>query len=776
MTSPEEATLLRTLERDEKLRRYAVDGDGNCQFRAIAYLQYKDVDAHDKVREEVVRHILNNNTPAMNNLLFEKEDRQKFCARMSDTSKPEWGNHETLIAAGDLYKKSITLFGESFKDTTEKRWNVYFNVHFEQWCLFYQEDHYDVLENIPHKPSFVRSSTTTNGVYETYTADEDSANLRIENYLRRGPLEKYSQRFDLMIKQGAQTMELKFFDKTRAIVGHTVLAVDTTHTDADECSIFFSTLIDGKIHVKTVKKASLQKTMITMDLHSITDIGSRKPRKQPKEENFKIPVRYLKRDGTYQFDTIFVSADAVIATISLDGDTPQDLDSFVKGDGQNTKYRFSKVQNFLKKAKNKIIELTDHYPQKVDTTAWKKNGDINDKDSMYLFRELKKIDETPYITCAMYTVARVDVDEKDDSRTREKTRWYKSIFADGETVAHAQDEARFNIENIRSTVEELRRRQEQKLNQDIALQNVLQTQTPIARDAQNQIDEKLIKEFFERDDNQWAIDAVRFIVKTKQKIIERLNVMQNKVVPSNFARTYAQYVRFLIHTDTILNELLGTSLSEALKQAKDFEKFNSHMKNFARTECLDGEFVKKMRLLYGTQDLDELVLHDVALFVTRSYGVDISRFWTHYKVYDGLRSDVLLRILRRKRVALSSLLTTVIYLRPTSREQITKIDEMSLQQKFNEMYEKLKVNNDSGFYKWLRRMSPISYEKKMLQVAAVHFRKNILFISDVAPSVTFHMSAFDPFFQPGRTRYDNHDWYVLHEGGKYYAAVEISTP
>ena len=64
----------------------------------------------------------------------------------------------------------------------------------------------------------------------------------------------------------------------------------------------------------------------------------------------------------------------------------------------------------------------------------------------------------------------------------------------------------------------------------------------------------------------------------------------------------------------------------------------------------------------------------------------------------------------------------------------------------------------------------------MLQVAAVHFRKNILFISDVAPSVTFHMSAFDPFFQPGRTRYYNHDWYVLHEGGKYYAAVEISTP
>ena len=542
MTSSEEATLLKTLERDEKLRRYAVSGDGNCQFRAIAYLQYKNVAQHDKVREEVVRHILNNDTPAMNNLLFEKEDRQNFCARMSDTSKPEWGNNETLIAAGDLYKKSITLFGDSFRYTPEKRWDVYFNVHYEQWCLFYLEDHYDVLENISHEPLFVNSST--NRVYATYAADDDisaaadiSKNLRIENYLRRGSLETYSQRFNLMTNnEKAQTMELNFYDKTRAIVSHTVLAVDTRHTADEECSIFFSTLVDEKIHMKTVKKAILQKDKInTMDLHSITDIGSRKPRKQPTEENFKIPVRYLKRDGTYQFDTIFVSADAVIATISLDGDTPQDLDSFVKGNGVNTKLRFSKVQEFLKKAKNKIIELTNEYPQKVDTTSCIKKCDLNDKDSMYLFRQLKKLDETPYITCAMYTVARVDVDEKDDIRTREKTRWYKSIFADGETVAHAQDEARFNIENVRSTVEELRRRQEQKMDQDIALQNVLQTQTPVALDAQNQIDEKMIKEFFERDDNKWAIDAVRFIIKTKQKIIERLNVMQNKVVPANFA-------------------------------------------------------------------------------------------------------------------------------------------------------------------------------------------------------------------------------------------------
>lgn len=43
-------------------------GDGNCQFRAIAHLLYGDAEQHSRVREEVVNHILNNDTANMNNL------------------------------------------------------------------------------------------------------------------------------------------------------------------------------------------------------------------------------------------------------------------------------------------------------------------------------------------------------------------------------------------------------------------------------------------------------------------------------------------------------------------------------------------------------------------------------------------------------------------------------------------------------------------------------------------------------------------------------------
>ena len=44
------------------------------------------------------------------------------------------------------------------------------------------------------------------------------------------------------------------------------------------------------------------------------------------------------------------------------------------------------------------------------------------------------------------------------------------------------------------------------------MKEVMQTQTPAARDAQKKIsDKQLIEEFFAVTDNQWAIDTVRVI-------------------------------------------------------------------------------------------------------------------------------------------------------------------------------------------------------------------------------------------------------------------------
>jgi hypothetical protein len=128
-----------------------------------------------------------------------------------------------------------------------------------------------------------------------------------------------------------------------------------------------------------------------------------------------------------------------------------------------------------------------------------------------------------------------------------------------------------------------------------------------------------IEFFFAVTDNQWAIDTVRVIINTKQSIIDRLNVMQNKVVPSYFERNFFTYIQFLVDTDTIINECMGTSLAKALKIAKDFDKFDKHMLRFAKTECPGNTFLSRLQKLYNTQDVKKLVEYHVSfLFVTRS--------------------------------------------------------------------------------------------------------------------------------------------------------------
>ncbi|KGN52255.1 OVARIAN TUMOR DOMAIN-containing deubiquitinating enzyme 9 isoform X1 [Cucumis sativus] len=100
----------------ERLQLYelvenTVQGDGNCQFRALSDQLYRSPEHHDFVREQVIAQL-------------------KFCREMYEgyvpmtyeeylkkmSKKGEWGDHVTLQAAADWFGVKIFVI-TSFKDT-----------------------------------------------------------------------------------------------------------------------------------------------------------------------------------------------------------------------------------------------------------------------------------------------------------------------------------------------------------------------------------------------------------------------------------------------------------------------------------------------------------------------------------------------------------------------------------------------------------------------------------------------------------------------------------
>lgn len=93
------------------LVEHKVEGDGNCQFRALSDQLHKTPDHHEYVRLQIVEQL--RTLPE----LYEgyvPMDYDEYLCKMSNNG--EWGDHVTLQAAADLYAAKIFVI-TSFKDT-----------------------------------------------------------------------------------------------------------------------------------------------------------------------------------------------------------------------------------------------------------------------------------------------------------------------------------------------------------------------------------------------------------------------------------------------------------------------------------------------------------------------------------------------------------------------------------------------------------------------------------------------------------------------------------
>ncbi|CAL4889723.1 unnamed protein product [Urochloa decumbens] len=128
------------------LAEYQIEGDGNCQFRALADQIFRNPDYHKHVRKAVVKQEFKKNYEG-----YVPMEYKVYLKKMKRSG--EWGDHVTLQAAADRFAAKICLL-TSFRDTclveivprdaTPTR---------ELWLSFWCEVHYNSLYAVEDLPS-----------------------------------------------------------------------------------------------------------------------------------------------------------------------------------------------------------------------------------------------------------------------------------------------------------------------------------------------------------------------------------------------------------------------------------------------------------------------------------------------------------------------------------------------------------------------------------------------------------------------------------------------
>ncbi|XP_022976847.1 OTU domain-containing protein DDB_G0284757 [Cucurbita maxima] len=122
------------------LAELQIEGDGNCQFRALADQLFRNPDYHKHVRKAVIKQLKKFRK------LYEGYVPMKYKSYLKKMKKSgEWGDHVTLQAAADRFDAKICLV-TSFRDT------CYIEIlpkddspNKELWLSFWCEVHYNSL-------------------------------------------------------------------------------------------------------------------------------------------------------------------------------------------------------------------------------------------------------------------------------------------------------------------------------------------------------------------------------------------------------------------------------------------------------------------------------------------------------------------------------------------------------------------------------------------------------------------------------------------------------
>ncbi|XP_010488245.1 PREDICTED: OTU domain-containing protein DDB_G0284757-like isoform X1 [Camelina sativa] len=122
------------------LAELQMEGDGNCQFRALADQLFRNAEYHKHVRKHVVKQL------KQERKLYEEYVPMKYRHYTRKMKKlGEWGDHVTLQAAADRFEAKICLV-TSFRDQSYIEILPHNkNPLREAWLSFWSEVHYNSL-------------------------------------------------------------------------------------------------------------------------------------------------------------------------------------------------------------------------------------------------------------------------------------------------------------------------------------------------------------------------------------------------------------------------------------------------------------------------------------------------------------------------------------------------------------------------------------------------------------------------------------------------------
>ena len=129
------------------LRENEVDGDGNCQFRAIADQLYGSPDRYAEVRADIVEHLRSNSARYS---AFVPESYDAYIEDMGLDGN--WGDHLTLIAASNVYGLEIRVY-----TSYDRNWERVIrptddgNIRRVIQLSFYAELHYNSVHPITNE-------------------------------------------------------------------------------------------------------------------------------------------------------------------------------------------------------------------------------------------------------------------------------------------------------------------------------------------------------------------------------------------------------------------------------------------------------------------------------------------------------------------------------------------------------------------------------------------------------------------------------------------------
>jgi len=133
--------------RDFDLTEHHVQGDGACQFRALAHQLFGDEERHGVVRAKVVSQLRaerDRYEPFVMDSTFDE-----FLTKMARAS--EWGDHLTLQAAADVYQTRVCLvtsYERPFVHVQPTGWAEHDPLLQQRptiWLSFWAEVHYNSL-------------------------------------------------------------------------------------------------------------------------------------------------------------------------------------------------------------------------------------------------------------------------------------------------------------------------------------------------------------------------------------------------------------------------------------------------------------------------------------------------------------------------------------------------------------------------------------------------------------------------------------------------------